>query len=70
MEEILASIRNIISEERPGMGPLPSAAPRPAPVAEPAAPSPSPAIERPQPAAERPQSAERVDPVVPRVVWP
>jgi cell pole-organizing protein PopZ len=62
MEEILASIRNIISEERPGMGPLPSAAPRPAPSAEPA-PSPPPLAERQQP-------AERIEPVVPRVVWP
>ena len=62
MEEILASIRNIISEERPGMGPLPSAAPRPTPSAEPA-PSPPPLAERPQP-------AERIEPVTPRVVWP
>ena len=62
MEEILASIRNIISEERPGMGPLPSAAPRPTPSAEPA-PSPPPLAERPQP-------AERIEPVAPRVVWP
>jgi uncharacterized protein len=62
MEEILASIRNIISEERPGMGPLPSAAPRPTPSAEPA-PSPPPVAERPQP-------VERIEPVAPRVVWP
>ncbi|SRR5579883_184973 len=63
MEEILASIRNIISEERPGMGPLPSvAAQRPSPAAEPAPP--------PLPAAERPQPVERAEPAMPRVVWP
>ena len=61
MEEILASIRNIISEERPGMGPLPSAAPRSAPIAEP---MPTPAV------AERAQPAERAEPIMPRVVWP
>src|SRR5579883_1585237 len=58
MEEILASIRNIISEERPGLAP----AVRPAPVAEPPAP---PA------AAERREPAERAEPAaMPRVVWP
>src|SRR5579872_1466078 len=46
MEEILASIRNIISEERPGLAP----AARPAPVAEPEPPAP-PAAERAEPAA-------------------
>jgi cell pole-organizing protein PopZ len=63
MEEILASIRNIISEERPGMGALPSsAAVRPAPIAD----SPQP----PPPAAERQQPVERAEPIMPRVVWP
>jgi cell pole-organizing protein PopZ len=68
MEEILASIRNIISEERPGMGPLPSAAPRSPPTVEPV-PPPPPLAERPQ-VAERPPSTDRGDPVMPRVVWP
>ncbi|HLJ71746.1 MAG TPA: DUF2497 domain-containing protein [Roseiarcus sp.] len=59
MEEILASIRNIISEERPGLAP----AARPAPVAEPEPPAP--------PAAERREPVERAEPAaMPRVVWP
>jgi uncharacterized protein len=63
MEEILASIRNIISEERPGMGPLPSSATaRPAPTADSSPP--------PAPVAERQQPAERAEPAMPRVVWP
>jgi uncharacterized protein len=60
MEEILASIRNIISEDRPGLGHL--AAPTQAPVAE--ASPPAPATEQ-QAALEKVQAA-----LGPRVVWP
>jgi cell pole-organizing protein PopZ len=64
MEEILASIRNIISEDRPGPTTAPAAsAPQPA-----AAPEPSPAA---PPSEPQPAMAERSDPpVIPRVVWP
>jgi hypothetical protein len=59
MEEILASIRNIISEERPGPTPAPAAS---APLEAP----PSAA-----PAEPQPSTAERIEPLaMPRVVWP
>jgi cell pole-organizing protein PopZ len=61
MEEILASIRNIISEERPGAGALPAATP----LAEAA---PPPLAEA---AGRRDQPIERAEPpAMPRVVWP
>jgi uncharacterized protein len=64
MEEILASIRNIISEDRPGATPAPVAsAPQPAAFPEPAPAAPP--IE-PQPTAAEPAAP----PAIPRVVWP
>jgi uncharacterized protein len=67
MEEILASIRNIISEDRPGPTPAPAAsAPQPAAFSEPALSAP-PVEPLPTPA----PAAERVEPpAIPRVVWP
>jgi uncharacterized protein len=64
MEEILASIRNIISEDRPGPAPAPAAgAPQPATLSEPAPSVP--------PAEPQPVATERVEPpAIPRVVWP
>jgi uncharacterized protein len=64
MEEILASIRNIISEDRPG------AAPAPAATASQTAAFPEPAPSAP-PIEPQPTIAERVEPpAIPRVVWP
>jgi cell pole-organizing protein PopZ len=64
MEEILASIRNIISEERPGLAqPAPAPAPQSSIAPEPATPAAPPPVAQAAP--------ERVEPVaMPRVVWP
>jgi uncharacterized protein len=64
MEEILASIRNIISEERPGPMPA-SATSAPQPVVAPEPPPAAPPIDSQQVAAERTEA-----PSIPRVVWP
>ena len=63
MEEILASIRNIISEERPGLGQLPNI-PAGSKVANPDAAASAPVVDN--------QAApERFEPAAsPRVVWP
>jgi cell pole-organizing protein PopZ len=63
MEEILASIRNIISEERTG-----TAQPPATPTPQAAAPEPAPSA---PPVAEQPAAPERAEPpAIPRVVWP
>jgi cell pole-organizing protein PopZ len=68
MEEILASIRNIISEERTGTAQPPAALAPQAAAAEPAPSAPPIAEQQAMPEQAEPERAE--PPAIPRVVWP